>query len=121
MAAPHPTPSILGNASSKAISDVPPEKLVPLKAAARLAGVHPVVLEMADRLVKDPARGVRFALDATMRRQSSAIEEEIRRGLKRCATGYGRPDLKVRSYVGDAHEYLVFWYDVKQTRAPRKQ
>jgi hypothetical protein len=85
------------------------QRFVEIKAAAKLAGVHPVALEMAQKLLKDLNQGARFVLaDRKMEEKASAIEELFRAGLKKVAKAMGQR-LAVRSHK-DGNS-LVFWYD----------
>ncbi|MGH7185779.1 MAG: hypothetical protein ACREIB_05835 [Pseudomonadota bacterium] len=83
---------------------------VKLKDAAKLAGIHPVVLEMGQRLLKKvDGEGAIFALGtAELQKHAEAIEAMIKAGLRKISKVFGPGGLAVKS-VRDG-ERLVFWY-----------
>ena len=90
------------------IETVTGQKFIEIKAAAKLAGVHPVVLEVSQRLLRDPNQGARFTLGTKeMQAKATEIEDMFRVGLKKVSKAMGHR-YAVRSHKdGDA---LVFWY-----------
>lgn len=74
---------------------------VPLREAAKLGKVHPVILEMGKRLLAQP--------NANMKTRAVEIEAMFMKGLRRIAKVLGNgTSVRVRSHRdGDR---LVFWY-----------
>ena len=96
------------------------ETFVQLKAAAKLAGIHPVVLEMGQRLLKQPdSQGAAFDLATPeMLKRADDIEAMFVKGLKKVAGAFGSTPMNVKSYRDDKNR-LVFWYVPKIGRAAR--
>lgn len=91
-----------------AVETVLKTKLVTIKAAASLGGVHPVVLEVAQKLLSEPTQGAQFTL-ATPEMQAAAhdIERMFVKGIRATAKKMGHGATKVRSHLeGDR---LIFW------------
>lgn len=86
------------------------KKFIEIKAAARLAGIHPVVLEMGRKLLENPdgQGGVFLLATEQIRKQANEIEQVFRRGLQKVAKTLGPGGLAVKSYRDE--ERLVFWY-----------
>lgn len=84
---------------------------VRLREAAKLAGIHPVVLEMGrELLTRIGGSGASFAL-ATPELQKSAgeIAKTFKRGLRRFAKAM-EPTKKIKLKAFREGSRLVFWY-----------
>ena len=95
-------------------------KFMQVKAAARMAGIHPVILEMGQRLLKSQDReGAAFVLATPeMQKRGDDIEAMIVKGLKRVAKASNTGAVNVKSYR--QNDRLTFWYVPKVGRVTRK-
>lgn len=86
------------------------KKFIEIKSAAKLAGIHPAVLEMGRRLLNNPdgEGGVFLLATAELQKAGNEIEEVVRAGLRKVARGLGPGGLAVKSYRDE--DRLVFWY-----------
>lgn len=89
------------------------------KSAAKLAGIHPVVLEMGKKLMEQvDGQAAQFFLGTPdMERRATDIEVEFRNGLKKVAKAFGN-SLQVKSYRED--NKLFFWYTQSWSRKEKK-
>lgn len=88
------------------------EPFIAIKAAARLAGIHPAVLEMAQRLTKKPGTeaGLFELATVELRSKATEIEAVFVSGLRKAARALVGPGkLTVRSHREGNR--LTFWYD----------
>ena len=83
-----------------------------LKEAAKLAGIHPVILEMGKRLLARPdVEGGVFPLKGPeMQKNADAIEQQFVWGLRKIAKALSAIPLRVKSVREE--ERLVFFYAV---------
>jgi len=86
------------------------DKFIKIQSAAKLAGVHPAVLEMGQRLIG--TIGQECGVFALTTKEHSARAEDIRamfvKGLKKVVKALGPPGVGVKSVAEP--ERLVFWY-----------
>lgn len=86
---------------------------VRLQAAARLAGIHPVILEMGAQLIKrigNGGAGAAFQLEtADLERNAAAITSMFKTGLRRYAKAI-EPQKKIKVKSVRDGKRLVFWY-----------
>lgn len=94
------------------------EAFMRVRQAAKLAGLHPAILEMGQRLLQhaEAEAGVFQLATPEMKAKGDAIEEAFVKGLRRVARALGQ-NVNVRSVrEGDR---LTFWYAVKLGRAKK--
>lgn len=87
------------------------KKFIEIREAAKLAGIHPVVLEMGQRLLKDVGgAGAAFTLaNEAMVKKADDIDAMFKTGLKRIAKAF-EPNRKIRVKAHRDGNRLVFWY-----------
>lgn len=86
-------------------------KFVAVKDAARLGGIHPVVLEMGQRLIKSiGGAGAAFTLGTPdMVKRADDIASTFKLGLRKVAKAL-EPNKKIKVKVHQEANRLVFWY-----------
>lgn len=87
------------------------QPFVRLREAAKLAGIHPVILEMGAELLKRVGgSGAAFALATPdLQKSADAIAKAFKVGLRRYAKAMEpMKKLKLKAYKDGAR--LVFWY-----------
>lgn len=88
------------------------EHFIQVKAAARLAGVHPAVLGMGQKLLKQPGQGSYFKLaDPKILSNAGAIETAMMRDLKRVVRALAGKGHKAKSYLDYDEKRIVFWVE----------
>jgi hypothetical protein len=87
------------------------EKFVEIKAAAKLAGIHPAILEMGQRLLKAPGRecGVFQLGTEELQKRSAELRAMFVTGLKKVARAFAPAGMRVQSHATD--DRLTFWYE----------
>lgn len=86
------------------------QDFVRIQAAAKISGIHPVVLSMGQRLLKNPSDGGVFKLgDPDMMKNASAIEAEFVKGLRKVSKALGSGQ-KAKSFLDYEQKRIVFWY-----------
>jgi len=87
------------------------KKFIELRHAARLTGIHPVILEMAQRLLKQPDTEAGTFLLATQELKDKAdqIETAFVAGLRRVAKHFGTAKMRPKCYREENR--LSFWYE----------
>lgn len=87
------------------------QSFVRLREAAKLAGIHPVVLEMAGELLKRiGGSGAAFALATPeLQRNADEIASTFKTGLRRFAKAM-EPTKKIKVKAYKDGQRLVFWY-----------
>ena len=86
--------------------------LVVIKDAAKLAGIHPVVLEMGRYMLKRPNEGATFKLATPeLKKQADAIHILFKAGLKKVVRALGADDKPMTLKSMQYPEKLVFWYE----------
>jgi hypothetical protein len=87
------------------------QDFVRLRDAAKIAGIHPVVLEMGKQLLsRVGGSGASFALaTADLQRNADAIAKQFKVGLRRFAKAM-EPNRKIKLKAFRDGQRLVFWY-----------
>jgi len=94
------------------IESINGEQFMKVRAAARLAGVHPAVLSMGQRLLKESGQGSYFKLaDPKMVSNAAAIETSMLRDLKRVVRALAGKGHKAKSYLDYDQKRIVFWVE----------
>jgi hypothetical protein len=95
------------------------EPFIKLASAAKLAKIHPVILEMGQNLLKNPQQAGIFILgNAELKRKVNDIEREFVRGLRKILLIFGgNKRMKVSSYLSE--DRLHFWYTIPAERIKR--
>lgn len=87
------------------------EMLVKAKAAAKLAGVHPVAMEIVRKLQGEPSKGAVFVLgDKAMKEKALEIERALVSDLRKIVRAWGLGFKAKSTREGDR---LLFWFDSK--------
>jgi hypothetical protein len=89
---------------------------VALKAreVSMLTGIHPVVVEMAKKLIEKPGSVGRFLLGTDeLKANADAIEQEFMKGLRKVARAVAAKDRLGPKNGRDGHA-LVFWMQEKK-------
>jgi len=94
------------------------KSFIQTKSAAKLAGIHPVILEMGKKLMESvDGQAAQFFLGTPeMKRKAEDIESEFRSGLKKVAKAFGNA-LQIKSYRED--NKLFFWYTQGRSKAKK--
>ena len=97
------------------------QAFIELKAAARLAGIHPEILERARHLLaSEGSECCSFKLATPeLLKAANEIEALFRTGLNRVAKVFGSVRFRVKSYRDETR--LVFWYETvaKKVKTPK--
>lgn len=85
------------------------KQFIQVKSAAKLAGIHPVILEMGKKLMESvDGQAASFLLGTPeMLKKANEIENEFNKGLKKVAKAFGN-SFSIKSYRDD--NKLYFWY-----------
>jgi hypothetical protein len=85
------------------------ESFIRAKQAARLAGIHPAILEMGQKLLQsvDGQAGVFVLGSQEMKTRAREIEELFVKGLRKVGRAFGSGVTVKSSREGDR---LLFWY-----------
>ena len=86
------------------------EKFIEIREAAKLAGIHPAIIEMGQRLLKKPGEegGVFQLTTSELQARGESIEQTFKAGLRKVAKAMGPGGLAVRSLREDLR--ITFWY-----------
>jgi hypothetical protein len=98
------------------------EGFIKIREAAKLSGIHPVVLEMAQHLLKNPSTtGASFALATPdLQKRGADIAAMFKSGLKKCAKALDPTHIcGVKVHHDD--DRVVCWYVASHARGPRSQ
>lgn len=92
------------------IQTIAGKEFIELRNAAKLAGVHPAVLEMGQILLKNLEQGGVFMLASRAKQEKATeIDEVFRSGLKKVIRSLGPGGLSVKSLVDRDNDRIVFW------------
>ena len=96
------------------------DEFIRVRDAAKLAGIHPAIVEMGHKLLADVGKaGGAFELgDASLKARAADIEAAFVVGLRRIAKVFAKEPLSVKSARGD--DRLSFWYQPSWARKAQK-